>query len=62
MAEDLVASVRAVPAEAFREPERAFEELSPLARLRWLQETARFVWTHRGAARREITPEGSGDR
>ena len=60
MAEDLVASVRAVPAEAFREPPRAFEELSPLERLRWLQETARFVWKHRGAAHRGVEPERSG--
>jgi len=57
MAEDLVACVRAVPEEAFREPLNPLEGMSHLERLRWLQETARFVWKHRGAARREVAPK-----
>jgi hypothetical protein len=62
MAEDLVACVRAVPEEAFREPPHPLEGLTHLERLRWLQETARFVWKHRGAARRDAGSAPSGDR
>jgi len=56
MTEELVSAVRAVPEEAFREPPHPLDDLSHLERLRWLQETARFVWKHRGAARREAAP------
>jgi hypothetical protein len=43
--------VRAIPAESFREPASGLAHLTGLERLRWLQQTARFVWMHRGAAR-----------
>ena len=37
---------------AFREPENQLVALSPLQRLRWLQQTAYFIWKHKGAANR----------
>ncbi|MFH2006088.1 MAG: hypothetical protein ABI333_05830 [bacterium] len=44
--------IRSIPSAAFREPEDGFTKLSPLERLRWLQQTALFVWKQGGAARR----------
>jgi len=61
MAEDLVDIVRAVPEESFREPPYPLDDLSHLERLRWLQETARFVWKHRGTARRDAATSDVAD-
>ena len=51
MADDLAAVIRAVPEEAFRAPRNPLEGMSSLERLRWLQQTAYFIWKHKGAAR-----------
>lgn len=42
--------IRALPKEAFQEPSDAFLRLTPLERLRWLQETALFIWKYKGIA------------
>ena len=63
MSEELRDLIRSLPDEAFREPEGRFASLSPLQRLRWLQQTAYFVWRYKGAARcwaRE-TPGSAGE-
>lgn len=51
MARRLEDIVRSLPAERFAEPRNDFARLSPIERLRWLQQTAWFVWKHKGAAR-----------
>jgi hypothetical protein len=64
MPEDLAEIIRALPAEAFREPPDRLAGMTHLERLRWLQQTACFVWKHKGAAqaeRREDTG-GKGDK
>jgi hypothetical protein len=58
VAEDLASVVRALPEEAFREPPDRLLCLSPLERLRWLQQTAYFIWKYKGAAR-QGQPESS---
>jgi hypothetical protein len=59
MSDDLRDVILALPEEAFCEPEGRFASLTHLQRLRWLQQTAYFVWKYRGAARRwaRETPE-----
>lgn len=52
MTDSWVERIRAVPAEKFEQPQSSLAELSPLQRLRWLEQTAYFVWKHKGAARR----------
>jgi hypothetical protein len=56
MADSLAEIIRAIPAEAFREPQNPLESMTYLERLRWLQQTAYFVWKHRDAIRRERAP------
>jgi hypothetical protein len=52
MPDDLVALIRSIPEQAFREPENTLDGLTCLERLRWLQQTAWFIWRHKGAANR----------
>ncbi len=59
MAEDLAGLIRSLPSEAFRDPPDRLLGLTFLERLRWLQETAYFVWKHKGAARARA-PRGRG--
>ena len=53
MDSDLEQLIRSIPREAFQDPHSGFAELSPIERLRWLQQTAWFVWKYKGAARRD---------
>lgn len=53
MSDDLAALIRSIPEEAFREPHNQLEGLTALERLRWLQQTAWFIWRHQGAAHRD---------
>jgi hypothetical protein len=55
---DLADIIRATPEEAFREPRNPLENMSALERLRWLQQTAYFIWKHKGVVRtrRKETP------
>ena len=57
MPEDLAGIIRALPQEAFREPSNRLATLTYQERLSWLQQTAYFVWKHKGAAGRR-----DGDR
>lgn len=57
MGDDLHDVVRGLPDEAFSERDSGFASLSPLERLRWLQQTAHFVWRFKGAARRPRTSD-----
>ncbi|MDD5306193.1 MAG: hypothetical protein PHU25_02620 [Deltaproteobacteria bacterium] len=50
MSDNLADIIRAIPEEAFREPRNPLESLTSLERLRWLQQTAYFIWRHKGAA------------
>jgi hypothetical protein len=52
MDDELREAIRKLPDDAFREPENRFTSISPLERLRWLQQTAFFVWKFKGAAQR----------
>lgn len=52
MSEDLARIIRELPDEAFREPSNRLESLTYYERLRWLQQTAYFIWKHKGAAQR----------
>jgi hypothetical protein len=52
MTESWVERIREVPAEEFRRQRASFADLTPGQRLRWLEQTAYFVWKHKGAARR----------
>ncbi len=52
MDERLREVIGGIPDDAFREHGGAFALLSPFERLRWLQQTALFVWKYKGAARR----------
>jgi len=56
--EELLGVIRGMSEEAFREPDDGFASLSPLERLRWLQQTAHFVWRFGGAARRNDATHG----
>ena len=50
LSRDLAGIIRAIPEEAFREPQNPLESMTYLERLRWLQQTAYFIWRHKGAA------------
>lgn len=56
MVEDLAKTIRALPEEAFREPPEPLLGMSYLERLRWLQQTAYFIWKYKGAARPNHSP------
>ena len=59
MNEALQAAIRRIPAKAFRESRDQLSGLSYAERLRWLQQTAYFVWKYKGVATvqlREKTP------
>jgi len=56
MPDDLAGIIRAIPEEAFRETPNRLEGLTSLERLRWLQQTACFIWRYKGAARRDGAP------
>ena len=56
MAEDLARTIRALPEEAFQEPPAPLLGVSYLERLRWLQQTAYFIWKYKGAARTTPSP------
>lgn len=60
MSEDFKEILREIPEEAFQELRNPLEALSYLERIRWLQQTAYFIWKHKGAARRSIN-EGVPD-
>jgi hypothetical protein len=51
MTEELREAIRRLPEDAFKEPKASFANLDYLERLRWLQQTAYFVWKFKGAAR-----------
>lgn len=53
MAKDVAEDIRAIPEEAFRERPDPLRRLTYLERLRWLQQTAYFIWKYKGAARNE---------
>ena len=52
MTDDAQRKIRALPDSAFRDTPNRLLTLSYLERLRWLQQTAYFVYRYRGAARR----------
>ena len=37
-----------LPPEAFQEDPKAFQKLTPIQRLHWLEETAQFVFKNKG--------------
>ena len=49
MIEDPEKMIRVLPEDAFREPTNPLSRLSPLERLRWLQQTAYFIWRFKGS-------------
>ena len=51
MNEELRKLIDSLPPDAFQEDRNRFSRLSPIERLRWLQQTAWFIWKHKGAAR-----------
>lgn len=55
MTDDTQSRIRALPDSAFRDTPNRLLSLSYLERLRWLQQTAYFVYRYRGAARRRST-------
>ncbi len=58
MTEDLKETIRRIPEEAFRETEEPLANLSYLERLRWLEQTAYFIWKFKGTAQsRRDTPD-----
>jgi hypothetical protein len=61
MGDDLATIIRAMPDDAFREPDDPLKDLSQLDRLRWLQQTAHFIWRNKGATRGG-DPPGAPDR
>ena len=61
MSEGIAGIIRALPQEAFREPSNRLAGLTCLEKIRWLQQTAYFIWKHKGAARagkRNVAGEG----
>jgi len=58
MTDDTETRIRQLPASAFRDTPKRLLALSHLERLRWLQQTAYFVYKYRGAARRRSTAAG----
>jgi hypothetical protein len=60
MSEDLAEVIRAIPEEAFREPRNPLENLTHLERLRWLEQTAYFIWKHKDASSRGSAPLDPG--
>jgi len=61
MNSELERLIRSIPPEEFQNPGDDFAGLSPLDRIRWIQQTAWFVWKFGGAARKgEGPPPGDG--
>jgi hypothetical protein len=60
MNEELVQLIESVPSDAFKDHRVRFADLSPLERLRWLQQTAWFIWRHKGAAECRKERRGAG--
>lgn len=50
MNDELREKIRQIPAEEFKEPRNQLSGLSYAERLRWLQQTALFVWRYKGVA------------
>lgn len=62
MNEDIRGNIESLPREEFREHREGLRNLSPTERLRWLQQTALFVWRYRGVANdlERASSKGSG--
>ena len=53
--------IHSIPADEFQDSGDNFTELSPIERIRWIQQTAWFIWKYKGAAQRgEESSPGTG--